>query len=389
MQTPPAMTPTATSSSAAPGGSRQCIDAGEGAAPLRLRAEWDGSEVVAARVEARPEAIGPRLCGLSSAEAAARLVDIAGDSPHAHATALRLACAAAAGEPPPAHDERLATERELAAELVAEHLGRLLLDWPPVFGEDARPQRNAEFHHRLLRPGQTQEALYALGGEILDLVARELLTGFFRRIRPPHTLAEFIACAEEGGILGSVLAALLALGKAHPPVGGALPMLEPAAVAEWTRSGSAPLPHAAETGALARHRHSPLIRILHVKGHLISARLMASMLDVADGATRMRHPLFDALPALAQAGSPASGVGRASVDSAHGILLYSVTLRDGLIAACDVIRPEDWNFADDGPFLREAHVWPASARETALQRLHALTLALAPGVPYLVELVGR
>ena len=356
---------------------------------LRLRVEWDGRQVVAARIEARPAALGPALRGLSPAEAATRIAGLAGPSPRAQAMALRLACAAAAGAPQPGGDERLATERELAAALVVEHLGRLLLDWPPLFGEAARPQRHAEFHHRLLRPGQTQDALYGLGGEILDLVARELLTGFFRRIRPPHTLAEFIACAEDGGVLGSVLAGLLALGRAHPPVGGVLPMLEPGAVAEWTRSTSAPLPRAAETGPLARHRHSPLIRVLHDKGHLISARLMASMLDVADGATRMRHPLFDELPALAQAGSPAPGVGRASVDTAHGILLLSVTLHDGLIAACEVVRPDDWNFADDGPFVREAHGWPARGRAPTLLRLHALTLALDPGAPYLIELAAR
>ena len=94
-------------------------------------------------------------------------------------------------EPPPERAEQLRTERRLAAEMIDMHLRRLLLDWPPSLGFEPRINRYAEFHRRLLHAGEHDND-FVLGGEVLDLVARELLAGFFNQIRMPHGIGEFL-----------------------------------------------------------------------------------------------------------------------------------------------------------------------------------------------------
>ncbi|MEB0055123.1 hypothetical protein QN402_32190, partial [Pseudomonas sp. FG1] len=72
-----------------------------------------------------------------------------------------------------------------------EHLWRLMLDWPPLFGHEPRRQRFAILHRRLLRLVEEPQAGFKVGGDILDLLATELLTGFFQSMREPRGLGEF------------------------------------------------------------------------------------------------------------------------------------------------------------------------------------------------------
>jgi hypothetical protein len=70
----------------------------------------------------------------------------------AHAHAATAACAAAAA-PGITRAEGWAEERGLAAEIAQEHLQRLMLDWPGLFGHSQRRDRFAILHRRLANLG--------------------------------------------------------------------------------------------------------------------------------------------------------------------------------------------------------------------------------------------
>lgn len=307
----------------------------------------------------------------------------------------------ALGEPPADTDTRIATERALAAEMADTHLRRLLIDWPPQFGFEPRLNRFAEFHRQLIAPLDPDTA-FALGGEVLDLVAREMLAGFFNQIRMPHGIGEFIDRLNAGGSLSSVMNGLITMGAASPPPGGPIQLLGMLSAAAWVSSigtwpsadfvrhptfGGAP----AETGPLARHAQSPLVRLLLERGHRVSARLFAKAIDVADCASRMRYPFTDDVPALVDAVQAAPAVGMARVTTARGALLCWVKIADGVIADCAMVPAGAWNFHPEGPFCREAMSGPETGEdlEGARKRLTVLALALDPSIAHNVDIVER
>ncbi|QDF99373.1 hypothetical protein CJ010_23955 [Azoarcus sp. DD4] len=361
---------------------------------LLLHATLDGGQVGRVVADNRRPQAAQLLVGRSPAEAVALVPRLFALCGCAQGTAARLACAAALGEPGAA--DAAATERELAAEAAHEHLWRLLLDWPPLFGLQPRRNRYAELHRRLVRPLDADSA-YALGGDLLDLVARELLAGFFRALREPRNLAEFVDHAAAGGDLGSILAEMIGIGAAEAPAGGVCPLLPALTAAQWIEHLGG-LPDAAfcrqpmlddapaETGPLARHAASPLVALLLGQGHRISARLFAKVLDVADCGSRLRRPLAAEVPALADAVSPAPGLGLACVETARGVLLHAVRIENDRIADYAICAPTEWNFHPGGAFVREGGGWRTASADTARLRLQALALALDPCVGFRVEL---
>lgn len=361
---------------------------------LLLRATLDGAQVSRIDIDNRRPQAARLLIGRDPDEAVAMVPRLFALCSCAQGIAARLACSAALGEAPPL--DAAAIERQLAAEAAHEHLWRLLLDWPPLFGLQPRRNRYAELHRRLARPLDV-DAAYALGGDLLDLVAGELLAGFFRALREPRNLAEFVERASSGGDLGSILAEMIAIGAAEEPAGGVCPLLPALDATRWAaRFGGLPddafcrLPTVdgapAETGPLARHATSPLVALLLDHGHRISARLFAKVLDVADCGSRLRRPRADEVPALADAASPAPGLGLAGVETARGLLMHGVRIVDGRIADYVICAPTEWNFHPDGAFVREGSGWHAASAESARLRLQALALALDPCVGFRIEL---
>ncbi len=347
----------------------------------------------------RPQPIdATALAGLDVPTASSHLAKLGGGSPRAFAAALRLAAARALGEAPADDAAQVTLERELAAEAASEHLSRLLIDWPRLFGLDVRHNRYGEFRRRLLKCSEP-EARFTLGGDILDLLARELLGGFFNQFRLPHGLADFVERADAGGSLGSVLVELIGIGAAQAPEGGAVALLESrsaaqwAAVSSWPDAGFAAAPTLADTpaesGPMARHADSPLVHLLLNRGHRISGRLFAKVIDLADCASRMRHPLTDDLPPLAEAAPAGPGAAVARVDTARGVLLCWARMAEERLAECALVTPDDWNFHPNGAFAHEATGWEAGDREAALLRLSALVLALDPAAPYRIELADE
>ncbi|WP_341646788.1 hypothetical protein [Thauera sp. SDU_THAU2] len=364
---------------------------------IRITAHRRGGCVVSITIT-MPEQVPPGTLaiGLAPEDAAAALGEQLGHSKRAHAHALGAASAAALGLPPPDLDSLLASERELAAEAADDHLQKLLIDWPLCLDMDARPSRHAEFHRRLSTRTDAASC-FELGGDILDLVAREMLGGFFNSIRLPHSLAEFAERADRGGILGAALRELINLGPSQPRQGHAVPILGKLSAAAWvsaigtwptaefvTRPTFAGEP--AETGPLARHTVSPLVRLLLERGHRVSARLFSKAIDLADCASRLRYPFTDDVPPMLDAAQAAPGIGLARVSTARGVLLCWVRVEAGLIADCAIVPADAWNFHPQGAFCREACIEAAETPEAARHRLLLLALALDPATPCRIEL---
>ncbi len=369
--------------------------------PIRVLATHAGGKILAVSLHLPERAwMGGAVIGMAPAEGVEHLRQHASHSPQAHAHALALACALAAGEPPPEKAERLRTERRLAAEMIDMHLRRLLVDWPPSLGFEPRTNRYGEFHRRLLHAGE-HENDFLLGGEVLDLVARELLAGFFNQIRMPHGIGEFLDRLAGGGSLSSVLGELIAQGPSTVPPERRTALLGTLSADAWaTAVGTWPnaefIHHpryageAAETGPLARHAASPLVRILLERGNRISARLFAKAIDVADCASTMRHPGSEEVAPLIDACRPAPEVGLARVITARGALLCWVRLAEGRIADCAIVPAGAWNLQPDGVYCREAMcLHAADGNPEALKRmLEWLMLAIDPSLPFVVELVA-
>jgi len=366
-------------------------------ATLRLDALLDGDRVVSASVvNTRP--LAARMLVGRSVEDALKLVPVLFSlCGRAQMLAATAACAAAghhtALRPDDAEEERL-----IAIENAQEHLWRLMLDWPALFGHEPRRQRFAILHRRLTRVVEEPQASFKVGGDILDLLATELLAGFFQSMREPRGLGEFADCAARGGPLGATLADLILMGSFRCDADDAIPLLTPHTATDWCeRFAGVPddafcrsptcdeVPH--ETGALARHASSPLVAMLVAEGHRVAARLFARAVDVAECASRLRHPLAEDLPVLIDAALCAAATGVSTVETARGQLLHAVRIEDGRIADYAIIAPTEWNFHPAGAFAREGCGWSAPDREAALLRLRALALSLDPCVEY--ELVLR
>jgi hypothetical protein len=345
--------------------------------------------------------MGGAVLGMSPAEGIEHLRAHASHSPQAHAHGLALACAAAIGDPPPQTGERLRTERRLAAEMIDVHLRRLLIDWPPCLGFEPRANRYAEFHRRLARAGE-HENDFLLGGDVLDLVAREMLAGFFNQIRMPHGIGEFLDRLAGGGSLSSVLSELIALGPSAVPATRRTSLLGTTSAAAWvTAVGVWPSAEfirqplwageTAETGPLARHAASPLVRLLLDRGDRISARLFAKAIDVADCASTMRHPESEDVAPLIDACAAAPGIGMARIITARGVLLCWVKVTDGHIAECAIVPASAWNLHPEGAFCRDALCLQGDATDldAVRKRLEWMVLAFDPSLPYEVELIAE
>lgn len=314
----------------------------------------------------------------------------------AQGVAVAAACGAARGEPLASGEEAVLIERALVAEAAQAHLWRLLLDWPPLYGHRVPRHRFAPLQRRLAQL-RSQEEAFALGGELLDLVANELLSGFFRAMREPTSLAEFVVLARRGGTVGGTLADLVELGAYVPPEVERALMLPSLSAAEWTTAlGGMPTPQfcrsptwqgqACETGALPRHLDSSLVALLMAYGHPIAARLFARVVELGDCASRLRHPLPTDLPPLVDAAPLGAGCGLARVEAAGGVLLHAVRLDGDQVAEYAIVTPADWNLQADGPLFREALGRADPDRDAALLRMRSLVLALDPGAAFEVAL---
>lgn len=363
--------------------------------PLVLEACWDGTRVYAVKVmNPRPSASN-LLVGKTLPEAGAlvpRLFSLCGRAQWlAHRMAL---CAAGVTtEPMP---EPWELERMLASEMAQEHLWRLMLDWPALFGHAPRRARFAELHRRLACTRDSRLA-FELGGDLLDLVVVELLGGFFGTWRGPRGLREFVECARRGSSVGSALADLIELGLSTTEQ-DAVPLLPSLSAGAWAqRFGGVPDPAfsraptfgglAHETGVLSRHADTVHPALLLSHRHRCAARLFSRVIDLSECASRLRHPLANDMPTLFDAAPVGDNAGLACVETARGLLIHALKVEGERICEYAIIAPTEWNFHPEGAFVREALDTESDSSAAVSMRLRALALALDPCVPFELRLL--
>ncbi|WP_407279251.1 nickel-dependent hydrogenase large subunit [Aromatoleum evansii] len=361
---------------------------------MRLVARRQGRRIVHVEVDnPRPQAARV-LVGRTVEEALKLVPTLFSLCSHAQRIAATAACVAA-GATQTARPEAWAEERELATEMTQEHLWRLMLDWPTLFGHAPRRDRFAELHRRLARLVDARAA-YELGGDILDLVAVELLQGFFMATRGPSSLREFVERARRGGTIGAALGDLIEMGSSTPKE-EAVPLLPMLSAGAWANElGGVPsadfcatptlFGKAHETGVLSRHAGELMVRGLLMHRHRIAARLFARVVDLSECASRLRHPLASDMPKLIDAAPLGEHAGLACVETARGLLMHAVRLDGERIAEYAIVAPTEWNFHADGPFVREGCGWETDSDEAALLRLKALALSLDPCVEYQIAI---
>ena len=296
------------------------------------------------------------------------------------ATAAGLACAAAAGEAPSAIALAQA-QRGVAAEMLREAAWLCLLQWPQRLGEAPSADAVAAARFSLAAPLTGADdvqriALAAFGMpalQWLNLEARGDLQAWAEA--GPSASARFIAQA------------MASPGQAAPANHPMLPTpLDDAGLAGLCRALDedarfAQQPHwlgkPAETGALARQQHQPLLRALteHDPSRIV-ARLVARLRELALLLLDAHTVSLGVMPAP-------DGGGIAWVENARGLLLHRVRLDNHAQQVLDyrIVAPTEWNFRPGGPLalaLADAAVPDeATARRLATRLVHSLDPCVA------------
>ncbi|MCM8595218.1 nickel-dependent hydrogenase large subunit [Accumulibacter sp.] len=317
---------------------------------LDLTLTWDGTQIVAATVVSTRPVAARALCGLPVARVLELVPRLFAVCRQAQEAAARLALRAALGSPMDSV-ELAEHARRVAPEVALEHLWRLLLDWPPLFGERSR------------------------NGEFLDWRKR-------------------ISAIADAGSAASVGQALVAWVDAQPqpvfaedPAAAPVALLPQLSAAQWAgrvagdfcveRPTFAGRP--AETGALARRFADPGVAAWLASGQRVHARLAARLVDLRSLATDLAEP--SRLPAQLDAATLAPGCGLARVETARGTLLHLVELDGQRVVRYLLVAPTEWNFHPRGAFVRELEHRPAVSRDQAMLVARRLALALDPCVP--------
>ena len=263
-----------------------------------------------------------------------------------------------------------------AREAVAEHLWRLLVDWPEIqstgdLGLDnagsANPQRTDRNHSFQKKPDRAAFAGWH----------RALATGPL----PPDRRAALAALAagplaESVAVMADRMGAGDAVRPAAPPL--FLPPLEAGALAEAFGTAAPEFARhptwqgrPAETGALARESRPDAS---------LAGRLRARLADLA----RRVEALDDPTPLVI--GVPTGGGGIAGCATARGLLFHRAAIENGTIRSYLVVAPTEWNFHPDSAWVGSLVGLPAETPEIAENALRRWVLALDPCVPATIEL---
>jgi uptake hydrogenase large subunit len=140
----------------------------------------------------------------------------------------------------------------------------------------------------------------------------------------------------------------------------------------------------AETGALARQRHAPLLAaLLTERGADAAVRLVARLRELA-------LLLTEGLPATwlhghALPGPDGTCTGVGAVQTARGLLLHRARLARGVVADYAVLAPTEWNFAADGALVRALAHRACGSEAEARAATRLMVQALDPCVACSVE----
>jgi Ni,Fe-hydrogenase I large subunit len=320
---------------------------------LRLEVRWDGSHIVAVTVASTRTTAATVLAGKPLAEVAQRLPQLFPQCPEAQIAASAAAIEAALGQAP---DQRLHHRRAqtVALEAAVDHLGRLLQSWPEILSQPVRRDVLLAWHKRLASTDSLSIAA-ELGPSLLAWT-KTLSTPRFEESPVPASAP----------LLPYFDAATLAY--ALHDVGDDF-----AARPTWQGV-------AGEVGPLARHALHPEVAPLLSEGRRIAARHAARRVDLSDLARSLAVP--ERLPTRIDTVRIGDDSGLARVDTARGLMIHRVTVRDGIATDYLIVAPTEWNFHPEGPFVRELVGRAAASRDEVERIVRLLALALDPCAEY-------
>ena len=353
---------------------------------LQVGLRLAGGRVAAVAIQStRPDVAHSLLRGRTRAEVVAAVPQIFALCARSQATASALACDAAAGRLPDA-DTLAQARRAVAAEVLREAAWHTLLQWPRWLGE--KPQPDALLAARLAggtMPDADPDKMKAIALAVLGQDAAQWLS--------IDTPAALTAWALAGANASARFVAHTAAQDADQPATlPPVPLLPADGHDNWVGDLAAaagaspafarqPVWHGqpAETGALARRQHDPLIQaLLQGCAGRMTARVVARLQELAILLTGRAQPAVGAM-------TLPGGAGLAWVENARGLLLHQAVLQADRVLAYRIVAPTEWNFHAQGA-LTQALLHTPAADPAALQR-HAQCLihCLDPCVACQVE----
>ena len=358
---------------------------------LRVALHLAGAQVVAVALRStRPDVAQRLLQGRTRAEVMAAVPQIFSLCGRSQAAACALACDAALGLSP-TPESLVRSRAAVAAEMVREASWHTLLQWPRWLGEVpsaqalAAARASTSFDAAGSSADATQQVAESIAQAVLGMPAQEWLA-----LDTPTALA---AWAQAGSTASArFVAQLVAQDLAGRGGMSATALLPAQGHTQWVvdlAAAAAADPafarqplwrgQPAESGALARRQHDPLIQALQRSGaSALPARFVARLQELALLLTRQLAPELGAL-------TLPDGTGLAWVENARGLLLHQARLAADRVTAYGIVAPTEWNFHPRGALVQTL-MGVAAADKAALQR-HAQCLihSLDPCVACHVE----
>lgn len=305
------------------------------------------------------------VCGKSQSVVAAAALDAAlGDAPR------------------PAIQRR--RERELAAETLAEHAFRLLLDWPKLCGAAGDVALLSRMRSLLASAPVSEASWGAARDALVGMTETRLLGAQLDPWLEQFSASEWLDWARGGHTdCGRTLAALSSLPEwaapetpplTRPPHSVfveqmARPALASPAFAARPELDGQPV----ECGPLARCQMLSAVRDL-ARRDRIMARAFSR---VAEFAMVLRD---DSTVGRLETASLGPGEGAAIGEMARGVLLHAVRIDGGRITDYAIVAPTEWNFHPMGALYRELEGRPARSAKAARRALDFAAATLDPCV---------
>jgi hypothetical protein len=143
-------------------------------------------------------------------------------------------------------------------------------------------------------------------------------------------------------------------------------------------------PH--ETGCYARRQRLAGLRLVQkLHGHGLASRVFARLLDIRAVAHSLRRRLahLSAQPVIEKPTPRRSaGFGLGQVQTARGLLIHAVELRDGLIADCRYVAPTEWNFHPEGLLAKALKGLPVQDEKDLRRRIGLFLHSADPCVDF-------
>lgn len=337
----------------------------------------------------RPLLAGRLLRGRRPAEVLALLPGLFAICGRSQAVVAAAALDAATGVVA-ADDVQRRRARELAAETLAEHSFRLLLDWPQLCGVEPEPVLLAQVRSLLVSAAESGPAWVAACDSLLDLATRRLLGTDADAWLGQASAEPWLDWARGAATPTARTLAALAGMDAWP--GRATRLLEGPGhrqfVAVTARSAlsdpafaAAPLRDdaPAECGPLARGIGHPALAAL-ARRDRVAARAFARLAEF------MQLLRDDSCTGQLESSAPGPGCGAAAAEMARGLLTHAVRLEDGRVVQYVIVAPTEWNFHSAGPLFDTLDGRPVRDADGAHRALSLAAATLDPCVTLEVRL---